>query len=82
MDQYQVPLAKLTVKAPFLALLPLTAQVKIQALYTWVYPMLRHIAVIFFPTPAVIKRANMAMRIALGIRKLGNVHPPLEDAMV
>ena len=68
LDQYQGPLAQRMVKAQFLASLPLKAGGEIQALYTWAYPVLRHIAVLFFPTQHVIRKANMAMRVALGIR--------------
>ena len=68
MEQYQGPLSKLMIKAQFLASLPLRVEEKIQALYIWAYPVLRHMAVLFFPTQQVIRKANMAMRIALGIR--------------
>ena len=68
LDQYQGPLAKLVVKAQFLASLPLIAEEKIQALYAWAYLVLRHIAILFFPTQQVIRKANMAMRVAPGIR--------------
>ena len=68
LDQYQGPLAKLMIKARFLASLPLKAEEKIQALYTWAYPVLQHIAILFFPTQQVIRKANMAMRVVLGIR--------------
>ena len=68
MEQYQGPPAKLFVKAQFLASLPMRVEVKISALYLLAYPVLRHIAVLFFPTQQVIKKANMAMRVALGIR--------------
>ena len=68
LDQYQGPLAKLMVKAQFLASLPLKAEEKIHALYIWAYPVLWHIAVLFFPTQQVIRKANMAMRVALSIR--------------
>ena len=56
------------VKARFLASLALTAEEKIQALSLWAYPVLGHIATVFFTTHQVIRTANMAMRVALGIR--------------
>ena len=56
------------IKAHLSAFLPLKAEEKRQALYTWVYPVHRHIGVLFFPTQHVIRKANMAMRIAPGIR--------------
>ena len=68
MDQSQGSLAKLFVKAQFLASLPMRAEEKISALYLWAYPVLRHVAVLFFPTQQVTRKANMAMRVALGIR--------------
>ena len=68
LDQYQRPLAKLMGKAQFLASLPLKAEEKVQALHTWAYLVLRHIAVLFFPTHQIIRKANLAMRVALGIR--------------
>ena len=51
----------------FLASLPLKVEGKIQDLYIRAYPVLRHIAVLFFPTQQIIRKPNMAMRIALGI---------------
>ena len=68
MEQFQGPVAKLQAKAQFLATLPLTECEKVQALHLWAYPVLRHVALQFFPTPQVIRRANMAMRTALQVR--------------
>ena len=56
------------VEAQFLASLPLKAEEKIQAKYIWVYLVLRHIAILFFPTHQVIRKPNVAMCISLGIR--------------
>ena len=67
MEQYQGPLAKLFVKAQFLAFLPMRVEEKISALYIWAYSVLRHVAVLFFLTQQVMRKANMAMRVALGI---------------
>ena len=68
MEQFQGPLAKLQVKAHFLATLPLTESEKVQALHLWAYPVLRHMALQFFPTPQVIRRANMEMQTSLQVR--------------
>ena len=68
MEQFQGPLAKLHAKAQFLAALSLTECEKVQALHLWAYPVLRHMALQFFPTPQVIRWANMAMRTALQVR--------------
>ena len=69
MEQYQGQLAKLQSKAQFLATLPMTEYEKVQALHLWAYPVLRHVALQFFPTSQVIRRANMAMRTALRVPK-------------
>ena len=55
-------------KAQFLATLRLTESEKVQALHLWAYPVLRHVALQFFPTPQVMRRANMAMQTALHVR--------------
>ena len=68
MEQFHGPLAKLQAKAWFLASLPLTEKERVQALHLWAYPVLRHVAVQFFPTMEVIRKANMAMRTSLQIK--------------
>ena len=56
------------VKEQFSASLPLKVEEKIQALYMWACLVLRHVAVLFFPIEQVIRKANMALLIALGMQ--------------
>ena len=46
----------------------MTLAEKVQALHLWTYPVIRHMALHFFPSDKDVRHANMAMRTTLGIR--------------